>query len=113
MDITRRSFGGALGGVTVLVWLGGCGDTSADGDFIIGGNHANGPHSIFITAADLDAANGKSFDIIGQAQHNHTVFFSAEQLQKIKAGTRVDSVSSFSNDGTEHQHLVTIFAPAK
>lgn len=113
MDITRRSFGGALGGVTVLLWLGGCGDGSEDGDFVIGGNHANGPHSIFISAADLDAPNGKSFDIIGQATHNHTVFFSAEQLQQLKAGTRIQSVSSFAQDGTEHQHGVTVFAAAK
>ena len=113
MDITRRSFGGALGGVTVLLWLGGCGDGSEDGDFVIGGNHANGPHSIFVTAADLDAANGKSFNIAGQATHNHTVFFTAEQLQQLKAGTRIESISSLATDGTEHLHQVTIFAVAQ
>jgi hypothetical protein len=113
MDITRRSFGGALGGVTVLLWLGGCGDGSEDGDFVIGGNHANGPHSIFITAVDLDEPNGKVFNIIGQATHNHTVFFSAADLQKLKAGTRIEAVSSLATDGTEHQHGVTVFAVAK
>lgn len=113
MDITRRSFGGALGGVTVLLWLGGCGDGSEDGDFVIGGNHANGPHSIFIAAADLDLPDGKSFDIAGQATHNHRVFFSAADLQKLKAGTRIEAISSLATDGTEHLHQVTIFAPAK
>lgn len=113
MDFTRRSFGGALGGVTVLLWLGGCGDGSEDGDFVIGGNHANGPHSIFITATDLESANGKFFNIAGQATHNHKVFFSAEQLQQLKAGTRIESVSDLATDGTEHLHQVTIFAVAK
>jgi len=113
MDITRRSFGSALGGVTVSLWLSGCGGDSEDGDFVIGGNHANGAHTIFITAADLDTAGGKTFNIIGQAQHNHTVFFSAEQLQQLKAGTRIESVSGFATDGTEHQHGVTVFAVAQ
>lgn len=111
MDMTRRSFGGAFGGVTVSLWLGGCGGGD-DGNFVIGGNHANGAHEIFVTAADLDEPNGKSFNIIGQATHNHTVFFSAADLQKLKAGTRVEGLSSFSQDGTEHQHGVTVFAVA-
>lgn len=113
MDITRRSFGGALGGVTVLLLLEGCGDGSVDGDFVIGGNHANGPHSIFISQADLDSPDGKTFNIIGQAQHNHTVTFSFAELQSLKAGSRIEKPSSFANDGTEHQHNVVIFAPAK
>jgi hypothetical protein len=112
LDITRRGFG-ALGGLTVLLWLGGCGDGSEDGDFVIGANHANGPHSIFISAADLNSANGKSFNIIGQALHNHTVFFSAEDLKNLQAGVRIDAVSSLASDGAEHQHLVTVFAPAQ
>ena len=115
MDITRRSFGGALGGVTVLLWLGGCGDGSEDGDFVIGGNHANGPHSIFISTADLEEPNGKTFNIIGQATHNHTVFFSAADLQRLKAGTRIEAVSSiaFDSSGIDHQHGLTVFAAAK
>ena len=80
---------------------------------MIGGNHANGPHSIFITAADLNEANGKTFNLAGQATHNHTVFFSAAQLQQLKAGTRIESISSLATDGTEHLHQVTIFAVAQ
>jgi hypothetical protein len=53
------------------------------------------------------------FNIIGQATHNHTVFFSAADLQKLKAGTRIEAVSSLATDGTEHQHGVTVFAVAK
>ena len=113
MDITRRSFGGALGGVTVLLWLEGCGGADEEGNFVIGGNHVNGPHSIFITQADLDSPNGKTFDIIGQAQHNHTVTFTFAELQMLKAGTRIQKPSTFANDGTEHQHNVVIFAAAK
>ncbi len=112
MDITRRGFGGALGGITVSLWLGGCGDGGDDGDFVIGGNHANGAHEIFITTADLEKEIAV-FNIAGQATHNHTVTFTKADFDKLKAGTRIDAISTLATDGTEHLHQVTVFAVAE
>lgn len=111
MDMTRRSFGGAFGGVTVSLWLGGCGGGGEDGNFVIGGNHANGAHDIFITAADLEK-EVVVYDIAGQATHNHTVTFTKADFDKLKTGTRIISVSGLATDGTEHLHQVTVFAVA-
>lgn len=117
MTITRRKFGSTLGGISVMVWLQGC-NGEDDGSFFIGGNHANGPHSIFIDANDIAeaeaAADGETFlfDIIGEAQHNHVVVFSKADLLKLKLGQRISAVSGFSTDGDQHQHQVTVFEPA-
>jgi hypothetical protein len=114
MGITRRDFA-ALGGITVLVTLTGCGGDDDEGDFLIGGNHANGPHRLFLPASDLAAdlasQQPKVYQIAGDAQHNHSVAFSAEQLQQLKNGQRIESISS--PDETDlHIHQVTVFEPA-
>lgn len=116
MGITRRDFT-ALGGITVLVTLSGCGGDDEDGDFIIGGNHANGPHSIFLPASDLAAdlasQQAKTYSIAGEATHNHFVAFSAQQLQNLKNGQRIEAVCTESSDGDLHIHQVTVFEPAE
>jgi hypothetical protein len=114
MGITRRDFA-AMGGITLLVTLTGCGGDEDEGDFLIGGNHANGPHRIFIPASDLAAdlasQEPKSYAIAGDAQHNHFVTFSDVQLQQLKNGQRIEQIST--PDETDlHIHQVTVFEPA-
>src|SRR5262245_11692991 len=90
MGITRRDFGTGMGGFVMLtiVGCGGYGDDN-EGDFLIGGNHTTGgAHSIFVPssdfAADINSQQAKSYDIAGQARHNHIVVFSAAQMQTLK-----------------------------
>lgn len=111
MGITRRDFT-ALGGITVLISLAGCGGDDDSGDFIIGGNHQDGPHSLFLPASDLNSTVPKTYNIAGEARHNHTVTFTPDQLQALKAGQRIDALSS--KDITDlHEHQVVVFAPAE
>jgi hypothetical protein len=110
MGITRRDFT-ALGGITVMVSFAGCGGDDDEGDFTIGGNHQDGPHSLFLPASDLDSPVAKTYDIGGQARHNHTVTFTPAQLQALKAGQRISSQSSLERFDL-HEHQVVVFAPA-
>jgi hypothetical protein len=110
MGITRRDFA-ALGGITLLVTLTGCGGEDDEGDFLIGGNHANGAHRIFLPASDLASTVDKTYSIAGDAQHNHFVTFTVAQLQQLQAGQRIEAISSV--DQTDlHIHQVTVFEPA-
>lgn len=74
---------------------------AADVTGSIGSNHG---HTAVITGAELDAGAQVSLDIQGDSSHPHTVILSADQVQAIAAGQRVQEESS--NDAA-HSHTVT------
>lgn len=120
--IDRRQFISAatamalLGGAAITI---GCGGDSGGGSVLppppppptgpaLGSVQDNHGHAATVTGAQLDAGGSVSLNIQGGSQHPHTVALTAEQVQSIKAGTRV-VVQSSANEGAlgVHSHNVT------
>jgi hypothetical protein len=68
---------------------------------IVSGNHG---HTATITSVQLQAGNGISLNIEGQAGHNHVVSLSSAEIVTIRGG---GSVSKDSTDMDLHRHTVT------
>jgi hypothetical protein len=89
---------------------GGSGDDGSDNvcttpTNTIGSNHPTGSeHILMVSIEDVNAAMAKSYHIMGNSVHDHTVSVTANQWTMIKAGTPVMITSS----ETVHTHLVTI-----
>lgn len=114
-EFTERGLLVLLGGVAVTV--SGCGGGSGGGGGMAGpsgsgggtgnkvgsisGNHG---HEAVLDAARLSAGNEVTLEIRGSADHPHSVFLSAEEVQAIAANERVSKTSS-SDDA--HTHVVT------
>lgn len=115
-DISRKQFLGALGSGTVVLWLQACGGggSSYDSGGGGGGNascgagesniSSNHGHTLTIDEADLDSTTDKTYNIMGSADHNHTVTFTPAQLAMLKSGLDVTVTSSITN---VHSHGVT------
>jgi hypothetical protein len=115
MTITRKEFLSAAAGGTVLLLLQSCGGGGGDGGddpppsgqscgasgSAIAGNHG---HTLSIPSADLDATTDQTYDIAGTANHGHSVTFTPEQLESLKAG---ESVMVTSTTVSAHDHVVT------
>jgi hypothetical protein len=108
MTMTRKQFLAGLGGGTVLLWLQACGGGSDDGNDLCGASGAaisgNHGHALAIAAADLNSTVDITYNIMGSANHNHTVTFTAPQLAMLKNDQSV-TVTSSTTDG--HSHSVT------
>ena len=65
---------------------------------------ANHGHVAIITAAQLQAGNGLTLDIRGNAGHTHMVALSGTEVVQIRDRQRVSKISS-TTDG--HEHTVT------
>jgi hypothetical protein len=78
-----------------------CGSTA------ISSNHG---HAVTIPAADLDSPTFKTYNIMGGADHGHTITLLPMQLQQIKAGTPVTVTSTLNYSATtpDHTHGVTV-----
>ena len=74
---------------------------SADKVGTVGSNHG---HSAVIEAAKLASPEEVSLDITGTSSHPHTVALSADEVERIGAGTRVSKESSTD---ASHSHTVT------
>ena len=122
MTITRKQFVGGATASYVLLLLQGCGGGgssygapapnpappppvpscgSAGQD--ISGNHG---HVLAIPSADLDSMVDKSYDIMGSADHTHTVTFTAAQLATLKTHAPV-TVTTTTTLGHSHQVTAT------
>jgi len=116
MGITRKAFLVDLASGLGLVTLAGCGGggSSSDGGVStpvgasagscgadIGANHG---HVLLLPRADLDSTTDKTYNIQGDADHNHRVTFTAADLANLKAGRAV-SVQTTVTLG--HQHGIT------
>jgi hypothetical protein len=65
---------------------------------------ANHGHEAVITRAELTAGNAVELDIMGTADHTHTVSLSAQQVDQIAMGARVSRTSTTEQG---HAHSVT------
>jgi hypothetical protein len=71
-----------------------CGVTIAD-------NHG---HSLSLPLTDLDSTVDKTYDIMGAADHTHSVTFTAAQLGMLKAG---QTITVLSTTTLAHDHMVS------
>jgi hypothetical protein len=114
-ELTRRQFTGAaalafLGGATITI-SSGCGGggsnpggpTPGAGDRL-GVVSANHGHVAFVNAVQLQAGNGVTLDIRGEADHTHSVGLTGDEVVMIRDGGRVRKESSFNDI---HTHTVT------
>lgn len=113
MSLTRRAFGRALTGSTVLLSIHGCGgsddealDTVTPGCGVGGAaislNHG---HVLTIAASDLDSPIDMAYGIRGAADHDHSVTLTVATLRQLKAG---QSVMAMASVVAAHAHGVTI-----
>ncbi len=66
----------------------------------------NHKHSLSVSAADLEAAQQKTFSIKGASPHDHEVMLTANHFASLKAGKSVFVESS--DGGSGHTHNVTV-----
>lgn len=109
----RKTFLLQLAGGSMGLMLGGCGGGGDDaapptaaaacGRFDFSSNHG---HTLSLSAADLDSAVARTFDVQGTAPHIHQVTLSPAQLAALKAGlsiavtTTLDATHSHDMSGT-------------
>ena len=94
----------------VAITISGCGDDDSNptsptsGSDVTGSVSANHGHIATVRGADITAGGGVSLNIMGQADHPHTVALTATQVQQIGNRQQV-AVTSTTDNG--HQHTVT------
>lgn len=117
-EITRKEFLQAGVATLVATSLGACssddgGDDGADdgGDECSGSASANiatnHGHSLSVPANDVNGGAAKDYEIMGTADHSHTVSLSADDMATIAAGDTA-SVTSSTGGAAPHTHAVTI-----
>ena len=115
--MTRKAFCARLTGASVVLLIQACGGGGSDTPAAAGPGAgpvsmgctdmiaANHGHVLTITAADLDSATDKVYDIQGSAAHSHGVTLTVANLRALKAGNLVNVVSSTTS---AHEHGVSI-----
>jgi hypothetical protein len=114
--ITRKNFCRSVLGSTALLLIescggGGSGDSSPPGAAAGAGAGcgntiaANHGHILTIALTDLDSATDISYNILGIADHTHSVTLTVAQLRTLKTGASVGTTSSTS---FSHQHDIVI-----
>lgn len=114
MHVTRRRFTGQaarslLGGAAMMLHAcAGTGELATPelpGDRIgqIGTNHG---HEAILTAVELLRGGALRLDLRGRSTHTHTLELSAEEVSLIRAGRRVQRLSSADYED-KHDHEVT------
>ena len=108
-QFSRESVLAMLAGVTITIT--GCGDDDDDnptgpsgGSDVNGTISANHGHVATVRGADITAGGAVSLNIMGQADHPHTVALTAAQVVQI--GNRQQVVVTSTTDNA-HQHTVT------
>jgi hypothetical protein len=106
-EFSRESVLAMLAGVAITIT--GCGDDSnpaapTGGSDVTGAVSANHGHVATVRSADITAGGGVTLNIMGQADHPHTVVLTATQVQQI--GNR-QQVAVTSSTDVAHQHTVT------
>jgi len=120
MDLSRKDFlkltFAFLGGAALV--QSGCGDSSGGPDLStppncnlngtkskIADNHP-APHSLIVPKSDLASTTNKTYDIMGSADHTHSVTLTAANLASLAANTSV-TVTSTSTLAHTHQCVVS------
>ena len=107
-EFSRESVLAMLAGVAITIT--GCGDDDSNptaptgGSDVTGAVSANHGHVATVRSADITAGGGVTLNIMGQADHPHTVVLTATQVQQI--GNRQQVAVTSSTDAA-HQHTVT------
>ena len=107
-EFSRESVLAMLAGVAITIT--GCGDDDSNpaaptsGSDFTGSVSANHGHVATVRSADVTAAGGVTLNIMGQADHPHTVVLTPTQVQQI--GNRQQVAVTSSTDAA-HQHTVT------
>ena len=106
-EFSRESVLAMLAGVTITIT--GCGDDDpptgpSGGSDVNGSISANHGHVATVRGADITAGGAVSLNIMGQADHPHTVALTAAQVVQI--GNRQQVVVTSTTDNA-HQHTVT------
>jgi hypothetical protein len=119
-EFTRESVLALLSGVVITVT--GCGSDSSsstsptpppagEGGGNAGGESgiisANHSHVAFVSDAQISAANNIRVDIMGNADHGHTIDLTGGELMQIGNGQRIVKTSTVSQVQGTHSHNVT------
>ena len=120
-EMTRKQFlgtivKGAAGIVGVAAVTGaGCGSSGGGTDAAQVGNclqngtsvtiAANHGHVLMVDKADVSAGVAKTYDIMGTADHTHSVTISAGNMTSLKSNTSITVQSSVSG---AHMHMITV-----
>ncbi|HEX9725001.1 MAG TPA: hypothetical protein VGC53_12040 [Vicinamibacteria bacterium] len=113
-EFTRESVLALLSGVVITIT--GCGGSDGystsptpppmgggrNGN--ISGNHG---HAAFVSDAQISAANNIRVDIMGNADHGHTIDLTGGELMQIGNGQRIVKTSTVSQVQGTHSHNVT------
>ncbi len=120
IQLTRKDFLRlGAGAATLVIVLSGCdeedsdgqadgagtgegGDCTGDGTAQIASTHG---HGLTVPHADIEAGEGKDYDITGSAAHSHSIMLTANHMADLAAGM---SVTVVSTSGGGHTHQVTI-----
>jgi hypothetical protein len=120
MSVTRKEFLGSLvsvaAGAAGAALLVACGDSGGSADGAMAGNCAmngTGPpsiagnhgHVLMVSKADIVAGAAKTYDIMGTADHSHSVTISAPLFAMLASNTTVMTVSTTTD---AHSHSITI-----
>jgi hypothetical protein len=71
----------------------------------IADNHAAGPHTLIVTAAEVAAGTNKTYSIQGTSGHDHSITITAAMFTMLKAGA---SITTTSTSGGGHTHSVSV-----
>lgn len=99
---TTTTDGSSTGDTTGGVCGGGWCSGKEFANVIIYDNH-DPPHELLIPAADVEACVERTYDIQGDADHNHTITLTPQHFAAIDAGGQIDLVSS---EAQGHTHEI-------
>jgi hypothetical protein len=116
MKLTRRQFLGTAVAATAVAACGG--DDGGKTDAAIAGRNcavngtsatisSNHGHVIMVTAAQVNAGVDMTYDIMGSADHTHSVTVTAANFATLQSNAN-GSVMVTSTSGNGHTHSVTV-----
>ena len=118
MTMTRKQFLGTVMGAAGAALLAGCGgddgghlDGSTQRNCAMNGTTtmiaSNHGHVIVVTAADVTSGADKTYDIMGTADHTHSVTITAADFAKLQSNAN-GTVMEVSTVGNAHMHEITV-----
>ena len=114
--LDRKAFLTGIAGVTVTLFVTGCGGDGSDGGSTGGGDGnctddidvaitSNHGHSFTVLNADFDSGQSKTYSIRGTADHDHSLTLTAQDFTDLKAGKKITKESTNSGG---HSHPMQI-----
>ena len=113
MSMTRKEFLGTLAATAALAACGGGGGggddmpmTSCVNDGTVAEIDDNHGHILNVTAADVSAGAAKTYDIMGTADHTHSVMINDTLMLRLQNDSSAMVTSTKITNG--HSHDITI-----